>query len=83
MDWGSSLDIARFVDKFGYTTLIAAAPLTVTLFFRIIIGKSRGVTVLFQLSVAWLVTKIFLLPHASAIESGMAGVESFLHHYGI
>jgi hypothetical protein len=83
MDWGSSLDIARFADKFGYTTLIAAAPLAVTLFFRIIIGKSRGVTVLFQLSVAWLVTKIFLLPHANAIESGMAGVESFLHHYGI
>jgi hypothetical protein len=83
MDWGSSLDIAKLVDKFGYTTLIAAAPLAVTLFFRIVMGKSRGTTVLCQLSVAWLVTKIFLLPHAKAIESGMAGVESFLRRCGI
>ena len=83
MDWGSSLDIARLVDKFGYTTLIAAAPLAVTLFFRIIMGRSRGITALFQLSVAWLVTKIFLLPHSSAIESGMASVASFLRQHGI
>jgi hypothetical protein len=83
MDWGSSLDIARLVDKFGYTTLIAAAPLAVTLFFRIIMGRSRGITVLFQLSAAWLVTKIFLLPHANTIESGMATVETFLRQHGI
>ena len=80
MDLGNR-DIAGLLTNYGGIA-IATAPLAAGLMARIIFGKSRVMTLLVRVSVAWMPAKLFLAPHVDQMQQTVLALNSLIHGNG-
>ena len=61
---------------------IAAAPMTTSLLARMIMGKSRVVTMAVRLSGGWAAARLFLTPHVDQMKETLVALTALIHNNG-
>jgi hypothetical protein len=80
MDLGNQ-DINDLLNKYGAIS-VAVAPLTASLFARMVFGKSKMMTNTVRLSAGWLAARAFLTPHVEQMQQTLMQRTSLIHKNG-